>query len=93
VVAQLFKRSPSIICDLFKNAVSNSDYLPSEHINTKICSFIILPTVLYGCDTWSLLSRDEHRLKVFEYRVLRKIFGSTRYEVTGEWRRLHNEKL
>jgi hypothetical protein len=46
---------------------------------------IILPVVLYGCETWSLTLREEHRLKVFENRVLRKIFGSKRDEVTGEW--------
>jgi hypothetical protein len=52
-----------------------------------------LPVVLYGCDTWSLTLREEHRLRVFENRVLRRIFGSKRYEVTGEWRRLHKEEL
>jgi hypothetical protein len=47
--------------------------------------------VLYGCETWSL--RKERRLRVFENRVLRRVFGSKRDEVTGEWRRLHNEEL
>jgi hypothetical protein len=46
--------------------------------------------LLYGCETWSLTLRDEHRLLVFENRVLRKIFGRKRDEVTGEWRNLHN---
>ena len=46
---------------------------------------IILPVVLYGCETWSLTLREEHRLRVFEYRVLRRIFGPKRDEVTGEW--------
>jgi hypothetical protein len=50
--------------------------------------FIILPFVLYGCETWSLTLREEHRL-----RVLRRIFGPKRDEVTGEWRRVHNEEL
>jgi hypothetical protein len=49
--------------------------------------------VLYGCETWSLTLREEQRLKVFENRVLRRIFGPKRDEVTGERRRLHNEEL
>jgi hypothetical protein len=49
--------------------------------------------VLYGCETWSLTIREEHRLRVFENRVLRRIFGRKRDEVTGEWRKLHNEEL
>ena len=49
--------------------------------------------VLYGCETWSLTLREEHRLRVFENRVLRKVFGPKRDEVTGEWRKLHNEEL
>ena len=48
---------------------------------------------MYGCDIWSLISREVHRLKVLEYRVLRKMFGSAGDEVTGESRRLHNEEL
>jgi hypothetical protein len=52
-----------------------------------------LPAVLYECGTWSLTLREEHRLRVFENRVLRKIFGPKRDEVTGEWRKLHNEEL
>jgi hypothetical protein len=54
---------------------------------------VILPVVLYRCETWSLILRDEHRLRVFENRVLRRIFGPKRDEVTGEWRKLHNEEL
>jgi hypothetical protein len=63
--------------------------------NTKITinRTIILPAVLYGCETWSLTLREEQRLRVFENRVLRRIFGPKRDEVTGEWRRLHNEEL
>jgi hypothetical protein len=49
--------------------------------------------VLYGCETWSLILSEEHRLGVFENRVLRRIFGPKRHEVTGEWRKLHNEEL
>jgi hypothetical protein len=52
-----------------------------------------IPAVLYGCETWSLTLREEHRLRVFKNRVLKRIFGSKRDEVTGEWRRLHNEEL
>jgi hypothetical protein len=61
--------------------------------NTKIRVYrnITLPVVLYGCETWSL--REEQRLRVFENRVLRRKFGPKRDEVTGEWRRLHNEEL
>jgi hypothetical protein len=58
-----------------------------------ITSTIILPVVLYGCGTWSLTLREELRLRVFENRVLRGIFGSKRDGVTGEWRTLHNEEL
>ena len=54
---------------------------------------VILPVVLYGCETWSLTLRYQRRLKVFENRVLTGIFGPERDEVTGEWRKLHNEEL
>jgi hypothetical protein len=49
--------------------------------------------VLYGCETWSLALREEHRLKVFENRVLRRIFGPKRDEVTGGWRKLHSDEI
>jgi hypothetical protein len=52
-----------------------------------------LAAVLYGCETWSLTFRKECGVKLFENRVLRRIFGPKRYEVTGEWRKLHNEEL
>jgi hypothetical protein len=54
---------------------------------------IILPVVLYGCETSSLTFREEHRLRVFENRVLRRIFGPKRDEVTSEWRKLHKKEL
>jgi hypothetical protein len=54
---------------------------------------IILPVVLYGCEAWSLTLREERKLRVFENMLLRRIFGPRRDEVTGEWRRLHNEEL
>jgi hypothetical protein len=52
-----------------------------------------MPVVLYGCETWSLTLREEHRLRVFENRVVRRIFGPKRDEVTGERRKLHKEEL
>jgi hypothetical protein len=64
-----------------------------KSVNIKINRTIILPVVLYGCETWSLTLREECRLRVFENRVLRRIFGPKRDEVTGEWRRLHNKEL
>jgi len=54
---------------------------------------VILPADLYGCETWSLILREERRQRVFEKRVLRRIFGPKRDEVTGEWRKLLNEEL
>jgi hypothetical protein len=62
-------------------------------VKVRIYKTIILPVVLYGCDTWSLTVREEHKLRVFEKRVLRRIFGPKRDEVTGGWRSLRNEKL
>ena len=52
-----------------------------------------MPVVLYGYETWSLTFWEERRLRVLENRALRRIFGPKRYEVTGEWRKLHNEEL
>ena len=60
---------------------------------SKIYRTIILPVVLYGCETWSLTLREERKLRVFDNIVLRRIFGPRRDEVTAEWRRLHNEEL
>jgi len=70
-----------------------SSRLLSKNLKIKIYRTIILPVVLYGCDTWSLILREERKLKVFENRVLRRVFGSKKDEVTGEWRKLHNEEL
>ena len=70
-----------------------SSSLLSESVKIKTYRTIILPVVLYGCETWSLPLREKCRLRVFENRVLRRIFGCKRNEVTGEWRRLHNNKL
>jgi hypothetical protein len=55
--------------------------------------YLILPVVWYGCETWSFTLREECRLRVFENRLLRRIFWPKRDKVTGEWRRLHNEEL
>jgi hypothetical protein len=65
----------------------------SRNVKVKIYKTIIVTVVLYGCETWSLTLREEHRLRVFENRVLRRIFGPKRDEVTGEWRKLYNEEL
>ena len=65
--------------------------LLSKNLKIKIYRSIILPVVLYGCETWSLTLREECRLRVFENRVLRRVFGPKRDEVTGEWRKLHEE--
>jgi hypothetical protein len=71
----------------------HSSRLLSRNIKVKIYKTIILPVVLYRCETWSLILRDEHRLRVFENRVLRRIFVPKGGEVTGEWRKLHSGKL
>jgi len=72
-----------------QNVLSSS--LLSKNLKIKLYRNIILPAVLYGCETWSLTLREERRLRAFENRVLRRIFGPKRDEVTGEWRKLHNE--
>jgi hypothetical protein len=70
-----------------------SSRLLSRNVKVKIYKTVILPVVLYGCETWSLTLREEHRLRTFENRVLRRIFGPKGDEVTGEWRKLHNGEL
>jgi hypothetical protein len=70
-----------------------SSRLLSKNINIRIYKTIILPVVLYECETWSLTLREEHGLRVFEKRVLRRIFGAKRDEVTGKWGKQHNEEL
>ena len=71
----------------------SSSSLLSKNFNIKIHRTIILPFVLYGRETWSLTLREERMMTVFENRVLRTTFGPKRDEVTGEWRKLHNEEL
>jgi hypothetical protein len=61
-----------------------------ENKEYRIYKTIILPVSLYGYDTWSLTLMEEHRLRVFENKVLRRIFGPERDELTGGWRKLHN---
>ena len=74
-----------------QNSLSSS--LLTSNLKFKIYRTIILPVVLYGCETWSLTFREEPRLRVIENMVLRRIFGPKRDEITGEWRKLPNEEL
>jgi hypothetical protein len=80
-------------CLLPFGSESLSSRLLSRNVKVKIYKTIILLVVFYGCETWSLTLREEHRQKVFENMVLRRIFGPKRGEVTREWRKLHNEEL
>jgi hypothetical protein len=80
-------------CLLSFGAGSSVFHFAIKNTKIKIYRSIILPVVLYGCETWSVTMREEHRLRVFENRVLRSIFGPKRGGATGEWRRLHNEEL
>jgi len=84
-------KSGNACCHSVQNLSSSS--LLSKNLKIKIYRTIILPVVLYGCKTWLLTLREEHRLRVFENTVLRRIFGPQRDEVTREWRKLHNEEL
>ena len=68
-----------------QNLLSSS--LLSKNLKIKLYSTIILPVVLYGCETWLLTLREEHRPRAFENRVLRRVFGPKRDEITGEWRK------
>jgi hypothetical protein len=70
-----------------------SSCLLSKNVKVRICKTIILPVVLYGCETWSLTIREKHKLRVFENSVLRIIFGQKWDGMMGEWRKLHNEEL
>ena len=75
------------------NAESFVFQLLSRNIKIMIYRNVILPVVLYGCETWSVTFREECRLRIFENRVLRRIFWPKRDEVTSEWRILQNEEL
>jgi hypothetical protein len=70
-----------------------SSRLLLKNVKVRIYKTLILPVVLYGCETWFLTVSEEHKLRVFENRLLRRIFGSKRDGVTGGWRKLHNEEL
>jgi hypothetical protein len=79
-------------CNQPLQSILSSRFL-SRNVKVKIYKTAILPVVLYGCNTWSLTLREEHRLRVFENRVLRRMFGPKTDEVTGECSKLHNEEL
>ena len=89
------------MCNIIQNVVSVVVVLGSLIYSScyyiycviKIYRTIILPVVLYGCEAWSLTLQEERKLRVFENMVLRRIFGPRMDEVTGIWRRLHNEEL
>jgi hypothetical protein len=70
-----------------------SSHLLSKNIKIRLYKSIILPELLYGCETWSLTLREEHRLKMFVNRVLRRLFGPKRNEVIAGGRKLHNAEL
>ncbi|KAJ4437498.1 hypothetical protein ANN_17643 [Periplaneta americana] len=70
-----------------------SSSLLSKNLKVRNYKTVILPVVLYGCETWTLTLREEQRLRMFENKVLRKISGAKRDDVTGEWRKLHNTEL
>ena len=82
-------KSGNACCHSVQNLLSSRSI--SKNLKSKIYRTIILPVVLYGCETWSLTMREERRLRVFQNRVLRSIFGPKSDEVTGEWRKLHSE--
>ena len=84
-------RSGSACYHSMQNPLSSR--MRSKNLKIKIYRTIILPFVLCGCETWSLTLREERKLRVFENMVLRRVVGPRRDEVTGEWRRLHNEEL
>ena len=86
---------PSYIDGVVPVSVQNllSSSLLSKKLKIKTYRTIILSVVLYGCETWPLTLREESRLRAFENGVLRRVFGPKRDEVTGEWRKLHNEEL
>jgi len=83
-------KSGNACCHSVHNILSSS--LLSKNLKIKIYRTIILPVVLYGCETWSLSMREEHRTRVFENQVLRRIFVPKRDKVIGEWRKLHNDE-
>jgi hypothetical protein len=85
-------RIPWIACHHSVQSLLSS-HLLSKNLKMRIYKTIILPVILYGCETWSLTLREKHRLRVFENKVLRRIFGPKRDEVTGGWRKLHKRSF
>jgi len=86
----------NLLSDAISNTMNNvnkNDFHISRASHLKLYRTIILPVVLYGCETWSLTLLEERRLRVFENMVLRRLFGPRRDEVTGDWRRLYNEEI
>ena len=83
----------TIICCYHSVQNLLSSRLLYKNLKIKIYRITILPVVLYGCETWLLILREERKLRVFENMVLRRIFVPRRDEVTKEWRRLHIEEL
>jgi hypothetical protein len=75
-----------------QNLLSSRLTSKKENLKIKLYKTVILPVVLYGCETWSLTLKEDHRLRVFENRVLRRIFGPKRVE-DGSWRKLYNDEL
>jgi hypothetical protein len=93
-IHEVFKsrlKSGNACYHLVQNLLSSS--LLSKNIKISVCRTRVLPVLLYGCETWSLTLLEQQRLRVVENRVLRRTFGPKTDEVTGEWRRLHNEEL
>jgi hypothetical protein len=74
-----------------QNFLSSS--LQAKNIEIKIYRTIFLPLCFNACETWSLKLREEHRLRVFESKIQRRIFGPKRNDVRGDWRKLHNEEI
>jgi hypothetical protein len=94
VIQNSGQRTKSINAVVLRSPLSNRfNKLTLKYILLMYLMTYILPVVLYGCETWSLTLREEHRLRVFENRVLRRIFGPKRDEVAGRWRKLHNKEL
>jgi hypothetical protein len=84
-------KSGKACCLSVQNILSSS--LLSKNVKNKTYRTIMLPVVLYDCETFSLTLREECRLRVFENRTLRRVFGPNRDEARGEWKKLHNEEL
>jgi hypothetical protein len=85
----------SPVCDLAPELQTSEipEGFMKHPVKIKIYRTIILPVVLYGCETWCLTLSEEHRLRVFKNRVLRRIFGPKWDKVTGAWKRLHNKEI